>query len=119
MATKVGNNELELQRAVKQLLDLTLPRDAVWHHSPNELDMHGPEAARAQAKARSMGTRKGWPDIEIMWAGRAHFIELKVGRNKLNDGQQHVGDMLVRAGARHAVCRSVGEVQDVLQKWGM
>ena len=119
MAKKARANELELQRAVKQLFDLTLPRDAVWHHSPNELDMHGPEAARAQAKARSMGTRKGWPDIEIIWNGRAHFIELKIEGNNLNDDQQHVGDMLVRAGARHAVCRSVGEVQDVLQKWGM
>lgn len=118
--TSLPRRDLEgpIHRAILDLLALTLPPDAVWHHSPNELDMAGPEAARQIAKARKLGTRAGWPDIEIIWQGRAYFMEVKA-ESRQSDAQKEVEEDLVRAGACYAVVRSVREAEDALMQWGM
>ena len=35
----------------------------------------GKRSKAAQAGAVRSGDRKGWPDIEVVWRGRAYFIE--------------------------------------------
>lgn len=111
--------EFQLNLATVQFLDLFLPRDAIYHHSPNELDMAGQDAARQIAKARKMGTRKGWPDLEIIWRGRIYFIELKAGDNDLSQDQKDTRDALILAGSTVAVCRTVTHVEEALKTWGM
>lgn len=92
--------------------------DAIYHHSPNELDMAGPEAARQIAKARKLGTKAGWPDIEIIWQGRAFFLEIKAD-SRQSDAQKDIQRDLARAGAPYAVVRSVTEAEAALKQWGL
>jgi hypothetical protein len=113
-------SEYQVHRAIVGYLELILPRGAVLHHSPNEVDMRGPEAARMVAKARKMGTRKGWPDIEIIWNdGRAYFLEVKTSRGRVSSDQGETMDALRRAGAKVAVVRSIEDAWDALKEWGV
>src|SRR6056297_3576945 len=75
------DQEGPLHKSILRFLQIALPPDAVLHHSPNELDMSGADAARQVAKARSLGTRKGWGDLEFVWRGRFYMIEVKHPNN--------------------------------------
>jgi len=112
------DREGPIHRAILNLLDLVLPGDAIYHHSPNELDMAGPEAARQIAKARKLGTKAGWPDIEIIWQGRAFFLEIKAD-SRQSDAQKDIQRDLARAGAPYVVVRSVTEAEAALKQWGI
>ena len=112
------DREGPIHRAILDLLDLVLPGDAIYHHSPNELDMAGPEAARQIAKARKLGTKSGWPDLEIIWQGRAFFLEIKAD-SRQSEAQKDIQRDLVRAGAPYALVRSVTEAEAMLKSWGL
>ena len=53
--------EDDLQKHVIQWLEIALPDNSVYHHSPNEGVRH--VAFRRRLKA--MGMAAGWPDIEL------------------------------------------------------
>jgi hypothetical protein len=112
------DREGAIHKAILQLLDLALPADAIYHHSPNELDMAGPEAARQIAKARKLGTKAGWTDIEIIWQGRFYGLEIKA-KSPQSDAQKDIQRDLARAGAPYAVVRSVTEAEAILKQWGL
>lgn len=112
------DREGPVHRSILQLLDFALPRDAIYHHSPNELDMAGAEAARQIAKARKLGTKAGWPDIEIIWQGRAYFLEVKA-EGRQSEAQRDIATDLRRAGSPYAVVRSVTEAEEILKSWGL
>jgi hypothetical protein len=116
---KKQDREGPIHKAILQLLDLTLPPDAIYHHSPNELDMAGEEAARQIAKARNLGTKPGWPDIEIIWRGRAFFLEVKADKGRQSEAQAAIQVELGLAGAPYEVVRSVTEAELVLIRWGL
>ena len=107
--------EAQLHKAVAQYLDLALPADAVWHHSP----MGGKRPKGEAGKLKSMGARAGWPDITIIWQGRAYFIELKVGDRTLSVAQMDTIGQLRRAGAEVALSRSLAVVTNILTAWGI
>jgi len=112
------DREGPIHKGILQLLDMVLPGDAIYHHSPNELDMAGAEAARQIAKARKLGTKAGWTDIEIIWQGRAYFLEVKAN-SRQSDAQKDIQRDLVLAGASYAVVRSVTEAEEALKVWHM
>lgn len=113
------DREGPIHQAILAFLDTALPSDAIYHHSPNELDMAGPQAARLVAKARNLGTRAGWPDIEIIWQRRAFFLEVKAPGGRQSDAQKEIERELVQAGAPYAVVRSVPEAEVALRTWGV
>lgn len=113
------DREGPVHRSILQLLDLSLPGDAIYHHSPNELDMAGAEAAKQIAKARKLGTKAGWTDIEIVWQGRFYGVEIKAPGGRVSAVQAEMHDALRRAGASVAVVSSVKEMEDTLLSWGM
>lgn len=105
-----------IHRAILELIPVILP-GAVPHHSPNEIDLASRDVARAIAKQRKNGTRKGWPDIEILWRGKFMTLEVKAGRNVPTDDQIECGRAIVEAGGRWAVVRSISEAESVLRAW--
>lgn len=113
------DREGPIHKGILQLLDLALPGDAIYHHSPNELDMAGAEAARQIAKARKLGTKPGWTDIEIVWQGRFYAVEVKAPGGKLSRAQADIHAAIMRAGAKVAVVTSVSEMREVLDQWGL
>lgn len=116
---KREDREGPVHKAILQFLRLSLPRNAVVHHSPNEVDMQGRDAAWIVAKARGLGTVKGWPDLEIILDGRVYFIEVKAENGRQEDAQKAVQEGLALAGAPYAVCRSVDDAEAALKTWGL
>ena len=111
-------SEDDLQRQVILMLKESLPIGTLYHHSPNE----GMRKVQFKMKLKSMGTRFGWPDLEIF--APAHetitsknetlFIELKLNKGKLSPNQVSIRDSLISAGFPWALCRSVEEVETFL-----
>jgi len=113
-------SEDDLQRQVILMLKESLPIGTLYHHSPNE----GMRKVQFKMKLKSMGTRFGWPDLEIF--APAHetitsknetlFIELKLNKGKLSPNQLAIRDSLVSAGFPWALCRSVDHVETFLNE---
>lgn len=114
-----GMTEDELQQQVAQWLELALPAGCVFHHSPNEGTRH----VRFKMKLRNMGTKFGWPDLEIFVPADASrtgisssiFIELKrLKGGRLNENQQKMRDALQDAGCHWGLARSLEQVEEIL-----
>ena len=114
MTSTLTKTEDDLQRDVAAFLDYALPHGCVFHHSPNEGKRHVSYATRL----RKMGTKYGWPDLELFCPGNttvsgrneAIFIELKVKRGKLTSNQEMMRKQITEAGFPHAVCKSIEDV---------
>ena len=111
-------SEDDLQRQVILMLKKSLPIGTLYHHSPNE----GVRKVQFKMKLKSMGTRFGWPDLEIFapahetitYKNETLFIELKLAKGKLSPNQVSIRDSLISAGFPWALCRSVEEVETFL-----
>lgn len=112
------DREGPIHRAILDYLRLALP-DAVIHHSPNERDMRGPAAIRQIIRARALGTRKGWPDIEVILPGRCLFFEVKSPGCYPTQEQREVGEALRALGHFWAVVRSVDDAEAALRSAGV
>lgn len=111
--------EDDLQMQVAQWLELALPVGCIFHHSPNEGTRH----VAFKMKLRRMGTRFGWPDLEIFVPADVSkagislsiFIELKrPGAGRLNENQQKMRDALLDAGCHWGLARSLDQVEEIL-----
>lgn len=104
---------------IARWLDIMLPPGSVWHHSPNEGNRH----VAFKVKQKRMGTKAGWPDIEIFVPGDqtlcgislSIFIEVKGAKGKATANQIAIRDKLEEAGAIWQLCRSVDQVQEFLE----
>lgn len=108
-------SEKQLQTQIARFLDLSLPCNARFHHSPNE----GKRGRYAQADLKSSGFTTGWPDIEIIWQGRIYFLELKSEKGRVSPAQAECHAGLIAAGAPVAVVRSLEEAVARLIEWGV
>ena len=104
--------EAELQAAVMKYLDLALPPDAIAHHSPGE----GKRTKAAQATLRRSGYKAGWPDVLVIFRGKAFLIELKTPVGRVSMAQRAMHKRLVYAGAEVMVCRNLDEVYAALKE---
>jgi hypothetical protein len=66
-----------------------------------------------------MGFRKGASDIQIFWNGGAYFVELKLPGKKQSKNQILFMENVLSSGCDYAVCRSVLDVEEVLNVWGI
>lgn len=115
-----GVTEDELQKQVAAWLHIALPPGCVFHHSPNEGTRH----VAFKMKLKAMGTKFGWPDLEIFVPGdqsrtgisSSIFIELKrLKGGKLTPNQAEIRDRLLEAGCHWGLARTVDEVKDILE----
>jgi len=122
-STFAANNPLsedDLQRQVAAYLTSTLPDKCVFHHSPNE----GVRRIAFKMRLKSMGTRYGWPDLEIFAAGSAthsgkptaFFIELKTKKGRMNGNQDQIRDEIIAAEFNWVLCRSLDDVKEYIQR---
>ena len=111
--------EDQLQYQVVTYLDVSLPNNCVYHHSPNEGKRH----INYINRLKKLGTKYGWPDLEIFvpmtdtksGMNEALFIELKTKRGSMNENQRRMRDALVDAGFKWALCRSVDDDEAFLK----
>lgn len=107
--------EHALHMQVADFLDLALPDDAIWWHTPNE----GRRDAKTGAKLKRLGMRAGFPDICICYRGRLYAIELKAPGATLRKTQRETKRKLVRAGAICSVASSMEAVWGCLDGFGI
>lgn len=108
--------EDQLQKSVVQYLLLSCPEDVLWYHCPNGEY----RSKRTAAKLKLMGVRPGIPDLcFVLPGGRAAFIELKTETGVISKNQKIILGMVRSLGGLHAVCRSLEDVEDILQTWGV
>ena len=111
--------ESQLQTLIVQWLDAALPADSIIHHSPNEGRRH----VAFQKKLRGLGTRWGWPDLELFippagfwtaeqWAPT--FLEVKAGRGSLTENQRKMFRELRVCSCHVAEVRSIAQVEGFL-----
>jgi len=112
--------EDDLQRQVAGWLDIALPPGCVFHHSPNEGTRH----VSFKIKLKRMGTKYGWPDLEIFvpsdlsktGISASIFIELKRPKGgRLNENQILMRDKLLEAGCHYGLARSLEQVEEILE----
>lgn len=107
--------EEALHMAVARFLDVALPSDALWWHTPN-----GGKRSKVEAgKFKAMGVRAGFHDIAILWNGIFRTIELKPRGRHLSPDQRDMGARIVAAGADWDICRSLDDLVATMDFWGI
>lgn len=106
--------EQALHVAVSRFLRHALPANATYTTFP----LGGGGFRRGQT-LKAMGTRAGWPDVQVLHAGRAFFVELKAADGRLSDIQADTHRRIVASGCPVLVARSVEEVAAALRGWGI
>lgn len=119
-----ARHEDQIQRAIVQALSLALPYGWIVMAVPNK-----PRSKVAGAIEKSMGAKKGWPDLQIMGrligedpadaAPFAGFLEVKTPAGRVRPEQRAVHDALMDCGFPVAVVRSVEDALAVARKWGL
>ncbi len=113
------DKEGPLHRSILAYLRTQFPL-AIVHHSPNEVPLQGTNVARAIAKAKYNGMVVGFPDlICLLPNGETLFFEVKHGKTPASDTQRAVLSRLSDMGFRNAVVRSIDDVNQCLEQWGL
>lgn len=104
-------NEEALQIEVAAFLDLALPDEAVWWHTPNG----GRRSISTAKRLKAMGVKGGIPDVLILYRARLIGIELKSREGRASPAQKGMLPRLTQAGAVIGpLCRSLREVEAFL-----
>jgi hypothetical protein len=111
-----NNIERRLHILVADYLARSLPLEILWTTFPAGEN----RTAATGALLKRMGLQPGWPDfILVLPGGYAAFIELKALDGSLSKAQRDHERAAQALGARWAECRSLEEVQAVLEMWGV
>ncbi|ARO14420.1 hypothetical protein BVG79_01074 [Ketogulonicigenium robustum] len=111
--------ERAVHLAVLAYLRAVLFGNPVIHHSPNELGLSGPAAARQVAKHKHLGMTSGFPDLVAFTFHGPLFFEVKADGNYPTPIQKALHADLERLNYRCAVVRSVDDVRAALARWGI
>lgn len=127
----VKNELIEISAAAKakrypSVPDHALPKTKVNTSTANGLTkaivswltLNGHFASRTSSAGRYLPkegrfipstTRKGYPDITATIDGRSVYIEVKIGRDRMSDGQKKVKEEIERAGGVYFIAHSFDE----------
>lgn len=118
--SRSSETEDQLHKRVVKWLDGVLPPKSLYHHSPNEGIRH----VNHKVKLKALGTKFGWPDLEIYCPQESFkdtqapiFIELKRPKGgRLSDSQKELRDQLTELGCYWFLARSLCEMHDALSE---
>jgi len=75
--------------------------------------------ADGSSRRGRIGLKRGVPDILIIEAGHAFWLELKTPRGRLSEAQALAHTALRLAGSGVATCQTLEEVMIALNVWGV
>jgi len=105
-------SEASLQRSVADLLRSLLEPPVLWTAVQPER-----RGAIEGARMKRKGVVAGWPDFLVLAPGpRVLGIELKAVHGRLSEAQKAVETAFGKCHARYAVCRSVDDVMEALDR---
>lgn len=108
--------EQALQQSVIKYLRYAAPK-CLFFHVPNNIPRGDAKARRIGGIMKSMGVLPGVADLLLFWRGGMGAIELKSEKGKQTDSQRLFERQWVYFGGQYAICRSLDEVQRVLNEW--
>ncbi len=109
-------SEDQLQTDIMKALAWMLPNDCVPIHVPNQ----GKRSGRYGNRLKAMGMLKGCPDLVFCYHGRFLAIELKKDLDsEISEDQRLAHNKLRVAGAKVGTARTLPELLDLLDKWGV
>ncbi|MEZ5987512.1 MAG: VRR-NUC domain-containing protein [Hyphomonas sp.] len=111
--------EADIQRAIVHTLRVILPRDAIIHHSANEVGAGGKAARQRQAILTGMGVHPGFADLIVLTSGRVLFLEVKSPTGRLSPAQRDFCDRVKAQGFGWALVRSVEDALGALADQGI
>tara|TARA_Y100000310_G_scaffold78277_2_gene74904 strand:- start:2285 stop:2662 length:378 start_codon:yes stop_codon:yes gene_type:complete len=115
--------EAQIQMAICELLStLSRQHQFAFHSIPNEALGQGRDRKRnaiRMARLKKMGLTPGAADLEIVYQGRAYYIEIKRPGERQTENQKIFMHWARDAGARYIVVTSPTEVLIALKKWGI
>lgn len=118
MTARRATPEADIQRQIVAFLRLALPREAIVHHSANEVGFGGAAARRRQAILVGMGVHAGFSDLLILCGGRVLFLEVKSASGRLSSSQAAFRDAVQAQGFGWALVRSVEDAEAALSEHG-
>lgn len=101
--------ESELHASVATYLTLSLPPEATFTTVPGG----------HKVITTVPGYQAGWPDLEVLFAGRGHYIELKRPGKRAEAHQRACHERIRRCGGKVGVATSLDEVEKLLTGWGV
>ena len=105
--TRRKTPEADAQRAIVQALRFVLPRNAIVHHSVNEVTSGDRRGKTRQAILVGMGVHSGFADLIVLSEGRVLFLEVKSKTGRLRPAQEDFRDTVQAQGFAWAQVRSV------------
>lgn len=109
--------EEDLQANCVTWMRLQYPREfAFLHHSPNG----GKRNAREGARFKGMGTKAGFPDLQLCLPRRGYhglFIEMKTATGQQTASQKQWQEMLTQEGYAYIVCRSFEQFRNIINHY--
>lgn len=109
--------EEDLQQTCCRWMAYQYPKEyAFLHHSPNG----GKRNAREAARFKAMGTKAGFPDLQLCLPRRGKhglFIELKTDKGTQTEYQKNWQKMLTSEGYAYLVCRSFEQFCNIINKY--
>ena len=116
--TRRKTPEADAQRAIVQVLRFVLPRDAIVHHSVNEVTAGDRRGRTRQAILVGMGVYPGFADLVVLSEGRVLFLEVKSKTGRLRLAQEAFRDAVKAQGFAWALVRSVDDALAALADHG-
>ncbi|MFG6082300.1 hypothetical protein ACEUZ9_002945 [Paracoccus litorisediminis] len=111
------DREGPIHREILDHLRRLFPKGKV-HHSPNSIGLSGKQIMRQISRNESMGTIKGWPDLQVLLPGPLTLLfEVKAPANYPDPHQKVLHHELRALGCLVAVVRSVADVDAALAEW--
>ena len=104
-----------IHRAVVELLQASARPGVAWTHMPAG-ELRAPATA---GKLKGLGTKPGWPDLQLIRDGRFYGLELKREGGKVSPAQIGAHQELRAAGATIAVAYGLDAAIAVLRQWEM
>jgi len=111
-------DEDQIHRAIVSYLRVVLP-DALLSHARNEGNRRGKAGVIDGARGKSLGVCPGYPDLVMYWQGEVIHWEIKTPKGRLSAAQKAVRDRIEREGHAYAVVRSIDDVKERLEVWGI
>ena len=112
--------ERDFQRLLVKHLAAAFGPRVFWTHFPNgTFRGRGKQGAIRGAQLKALGVKSGCPDILIIFDGKAHWLELKAGRNSESEAQLDTIYDLKIAGSPTATVRTLAEAFHAIDKWGI
>ena len=111
--------EAAIQRAIAAYLSKVLPADAYFTAIAHGVRHDGEDSWLRGAISKGLGTKSGFPDILLLWQGRAFLGEVKSATGSLTEAQRGAHSAITAAGCPVAVWRSVDDCRASLALWNV